>query len=388
VSNDDVQPHRDRSDRTLEDYPRPSVAVDSAVLTVDVRNGALGVVQHQRSDGGVHGGEWALPGTFLHQGETLADAVLRSLSEKVGLRGTRPQQLHVFDDPDRDDRGWVLSVAHVVLLLAEDVDPVLASRDDVRVVPVDDAVGQPFDHDVIVRLAVDRVRQDYALQPDPAGLLGEAFPLKALQALHDAVAPQPGPGESRPSIDTFRRYMVGKGLIQPTGEFARKERAGVMGKPAELYRRAGEGRDLTDVLGIRPVRKERNRADRRVDAGGPARTFQELDAHNVAPAIQELVDEVGARMPLALTVMPHYVAVRPVGTDRVAAYAKPLTLSVGLDPDDAVAVTDDHPDFRLERTSAATHHVHVPASALDDPARRHAARAVLEQGLARIGGGR
>ncbi|WP_206330493.1 NUDIX domain-containing protein [Modestobacter sp. KNN46-3] len=364
-------------DRSSAGHRRPSVAVDTAVLTVDVRNGALGVVQHQRR------GEWALPGTFLHEGETLADAVLRSLAEEVGLRGTRPQQLHVFEDPERDDRGWVLCVAHVVLLLAEDVDPVATSRDDVRVVSVDDAVGQPFDHDAIVRLAVDRVRQDYALQPDPAGLLGEAFPLKSLQALHDAVAPQPGPGESRPSIDTFRRYMVGKGLIQPTGEFARKERPGAMGKPAELYRRAGESRD---GLGIRPVRQERNRAERPADDAGSARTFGELGAHNVAPAIQRLVDEVGAEVPLTLTVMPHYVAVRPAGEERVAAYARPQTLSVGLDPDAAVTVADDHPDFRLERTSAATHHVHVPASALDEAARRQVARTALEQALARITG--
>ncbi|MCZ2813847.1 NUDIX domain-containing protein [Modestobacter sp. VKM Ac-2979] len=369
-------------DRSSGGHRRPSVAVDTAVLTVDVRNGALGVVQHQRR------GEWALPGTFLHEGETLADAVLRSLAEEVGFRGTRPQQLHVFEDTERDDRGWVLCVAHVVLLLAEDVDPVVASRDDVRVLPVDDAVGQPFDHEVIVRLAVDRVRQDYALQPDPAGLLGEAFPLKALQALHDAVAPQPGPGESRPSIDTFRRYMVGKGLIQPTGEFARKERPGAMGKPAELYRRAGDSRDATDVLGIRPVRQERNRAERPVDDAGPARTFGELGAQNVAPAIQRLVDEVGALVPLTLTVMPHYVAVRLVGEERVAAYARPQTLSVGLDPDAAVTVAEDDPDFRLERTSAATHHLHVPAAALDEPARRQVARAVLEQALARIAGAR
>ncbi|WP_369140949.1 NUDIX domain-containing protein [Modestobacter versicolor] len=360
------------------------MAVDTAVLVVDVGNGALGVVQHQRPGDG----EWSLPTTYMYEGETLADAVLRSLSQKVGLRGTRPQQLHIFDDPDRDDRGWVLSVAHVVLLLADDVDPVVASRDDVRVVPADDAVGQPFDRAVIVRLAVDRVRQDYALQPDPAGLLGESFPLKALQALHDAVAPRPGPGESRPSIDTFRRYMVGKGLIQPTGEFARKERAGVMGKPAELYRRAGESRDLTDVLGIRPVRKERNRAEQPVDDAGPVRTFGELGEHNVAPAIQRLVDDAGTQVPLTLTVMPHYVAVRPPGSERVAAYAKPLTLSVGLDPDDAVALAGGNPDFRLERTSAATHHVHVPAAALDDPARRQVARVALEQALGRIAGAR
>ncbi|MGY1753817.1 NUDIX hydrolase [Blastococcus sp. SYSU D01042] len=379
--------HRDSSNRTLADYPRPSVAVDTAVLVVDVAHGELGVLQHERSDSGAHGGEWALPGTFLHEGETLADAVLRSLAEKVGLRGTRPQQLHVFDDPDRDDRGWVLSVAHVVLLLGQDVDPVVAGRPDVRVVPVEDAVGQPFDHDEIVGLAVDRVRQDYALQPDPAGLLGEQFTLKALQALHDAVAPRPGPGEARPSIDTFRRYMVGRGLIRPTGQSARKEPgSSVMGKPAELYRRSADGRDPTDVLGIRPVRKDRNRTDRGGDASGPARSFRALTGHKVNPHIQRFVDEVGTRVPLTLTVMPHYVAVRPFGEERVAAYARPQTLSIGLDPADAVALTEDFPGFRLEQTSAATHHVHVPMLALADPDERRAAMSALERALTRVSG--
>ncbi|WP_345770676.1 NUDIX domain-containing protein [Blastococcus saxobsidens] len=364
------------------------MAVDTAVLVVDVRNAALGVLQHERPDGGAHGGEWALPGTFLHEGETLADAVLRSLAEKVGLRGTRPQQLHVFDDPDRDDRGWVLAVAHVVVVLGEDVDPVLANRPDVRVVPVEEAEGQPFDHDEIVRLAVDRVRQDYALQPDPAGLLGERFTLKALQALHDTVAPQPGPGEARPSIDTFRRYMVGRGLIQPTGLFARKQPgSSVMGKPAELYRRSADERDLTDVLGVRPVRKDRSRADRSGNATEPARSFQPLTGHKVNTHIQSLVDEVAGQVALTLSVMPHYVAVRPLGEERVAAYARPQTLSVGLDPDDAVAVTGRFPAFRLERTSAATHHVHVPVLALVDPVVRRAAMDALERALVRVAGG-
>ncbi|CCH89519.1 NUDIX hydrolase (modular protein) [Modestobacter italicus] len=359
------------------------MAVDTAVLVVDVRGGALGVLQHQREDGGAQGGRWALPGTFLHEGETLADAVLRSLAEKVGLRGTRPQQLHVFDDPGRDDRGWVLSVAHVVLLLADDVAPVLSRRADLRVVPAEEVAGLPFDHDEIVRRAVDRTRQDYALQPDPAGLLGETFTLRGLQALHDAVAPQPGPGETRPSMDTFRRYMVGKALIHPTGELARKEPgSSVMGKPAELYRRSADSRDLTEVLGVRPVRRDRNRAERPATDAGPARSFGELTGSKVDPRIQDLVDVVGGQVPLTLTVMPHYVAVRAAGEERVAAYAKPLTLAVRLDPDDAVALTADHPDYRLERTSAATHHVHVPASALTGPGRQ-VARAALERALAR-----
>src|SRR3954467_12064695 len=114
--------YRDSSGRRLVDYPRPSVAVDTAVLTPDAERGLL--VLLVRRDSAQRKDAWALPGTFLHEGETLADAVLRSLDQKAGIRGQAPRQLHVFDDPERDDRSWVLSVAHVVLLPPAVVDPV------------------------------------------------------------------------------------------------------------------------------------------------------------------------------------------------------------------------------------------------------------------------
>src|SRR6478735_1713941 len=106
--------HRDSSGRALADYPRPSVAVDTALLTLDADLG-LAVLEVRRPSGT----GWALPGTFLHEGETLADAVDRSLRIKANVRGLQPRQLHVFDDPDRDDRGWVLSVAHVEVVRPE-----------------------------------------------------------------------------------------------------------------------------------------------------------------------------------------------------------------------------------------------------------------------------
>ncbi|GAB3316402.1 NUDIX domain-containing protein [Geodermatophilus aquaeductus] len=215
--------YRDASGRRLVDYPRPSVAVDTAVLTPNPSEGLQ--VLLVRRDSAQRKDAWALPGTFLHEGETLADAVLRSLEQKAGLRGQAPRQLHVFDAPERDDRGWVLSVAHVVLLAADVVRPVVAARpDDVRLRPVEDATGLPFDHDDIVRMAVAEVRSSYAERPDPDRLLLEPFTLRDLRRLHEAVA-----GE-RLQPDVFRRHV--KDHLVSTGEMTR----GSVGRPAELFR--------------------------------------------------------------------------------------------------------------------------------------------------------
>lgn len=213
----------------LEDYPRPSVAVDTAVLTVpDGSDSRLSVLLVRR-EGTHRRGQWLLPGTFIHPGETLASAALRALRDKAGIEGLRPRQLHVFDDPGRDDRGWVLSVAHVDVVPAERL-----SRSPNRgsaLVPVDDVADLAFDHDDIVRRAATAVRRDYAEQPDPSGLRPEPCTLYELQKLHEAVAGQ------RLVKDTFRRAM--QPHLTPTGDM----REGTVGKPARLWVRHTRSRD-------------------------------------------------------------------------------------------------------------------------------------------------
>jgi 8-oxo-dGTP diphosphatase len=201
------------SSRPLESYPRPSVAVDTAVLTVDE---VLSVLLVEAVDG------WRLPGTFLHEGETLANAVLRSLRMKAGVTGLRPKQLHVFDDPKRDDRGWVLSVAHLDAVPTSElaIDTSIA-----RITPVDELPPLPYGHEVIVARAVDELRAEYREHPDPRGLLREPFSLRDLQWMHEAVA-----GTELPR-DTFRRAMEPQ--LLPTGETG----LGSVGKPARLFTR-------------------------------------------------------------------------------------------------------------------------------------------------------
>jgi 8-oxo-dGTP diphosphatase len=203
--------YRDSNGKLLSDYPQPSVAVDTAVLTV--HEGALHVVLVQNDTG------WRLPGTFVHEGETLAQAVLRSLREKAGIEGLQPRQLHVFDEPSRDDRGWVISVAHLVVVPESSVA-------GVKLISVDAAHDLVYDHSTIIQLAVDSLRNGYRTSPDPEHLLGAVFTLLELLRLHEAIL-----GE-RLGKDTFRRRMLRK-LVQTNAYHQ-----GTAGKPAQIFRRA------------------------------------------------------------------------------------------------------------------------------------------------------
>lgn len=203
---------------SLIEYPRPSIAVDVAVLTI--RNGRLQVVVVDHRFGGL-----ALPGTFLHRGERLVAAASRALADKAGLSAVQFAQLKVLDDPDRDERGWVLSVAHSGAVPDRELPP------GVQLMPVmagRSAAELMFDHGAMVELAVEQLRRRYATTLDPGGLLDETFTVLQLRQLYQAVY------DRELLKDTFRRYVIG--AIEATGETDVS-----LGRPAELFRRRPQG---------------------------------------------------------------------------------------------------------------------------------------------------
>ena len=203
--------YRDSSDKLLTDYPRPSLAVDTAVLTVKEGVLCVALVQNEKRR--------RLPGTFVHDRETLADAVLRSLHDKAHIMGLRPRQLQVFDASNRDTRGWVISVAHLVAAPQ-------ASISKAELTPVSEVRDLAFDHDLILDLAVSTLRASYRASADPERLLGPEFTLLELLRLHSAIAGEPI------GKDTFRRRVLGE-LVE-TDDY----QPGLVGKPAKLFRHA------------------------------------------------------------------------------------------------------------------------------------------------------
>src|ERR1700712_2875162 len=224
---------KDSTDRSLRDYPQPSIAVDIAVLTVPApltEKSQLHVLIHRRRDGFAEG-NWALPGTLLHKRERLPKAELRALRLKTRVEGVTPVQLEVFDDPDRDSRGGVLSVAHAALLPYEPLAAAIAGNDDATLVPVQEGgLAQlpdrqrrlPFDHERIVELASAWAAREYAVATDPYGLLAAPFTLTQLRQVHQAVEGR------RWQKDVFRRRV--DGTLQQVGGQA----VVTTGRPAAL----------------------------------------------------------------------------------------------------------------------------------------------------------
>lgn len=114
-----------------------------------------------------------------------------------------------------------MSVAHLVVVPEASV-----VRSDLT--PRDEVGHLVYDHEKILRLAVDTLRGEYAAAPDPEGLLGSEFTLLELLRLHLTIT-----GETL-GKDTFRRRMIGQ--LEETGEYQQ----GVVGKPAKLFRRKAE----------------------------------------------------------------------------------------------------------------------------------------------------
>lgn len=223
----------------LAQFRGPHVAVDVALFTVapGVERGLaqLAFLVVKRLDG-LEKGSWALPGRMVREREQLSVAVAAALRDKCGLTGIEPKQLRVFDEPTRDSRGWVMSVAHLTVQHWEVVEEALSQNPNLalgyvlpgthfRMELPDEQKDLPFEQDLIVQYAVQDLKLRYSTEPDPDRFLGSTFTIYQLRKAHEAVLGQ------ELDKDVFRRKMEPK--LQKTSEMS----SGGVGKPAELFRR-------------------------------------------------------------------------------------------------------------------------------------------------------
>src|ERR1700744_2945539 len=99
--------------KPFHSYQNPALAVDLVVFGYSARE--LSVLLLNRKDNPFEGG-WTLPGAFLQMEEHFSDTCSRILRTKLGMDKLYLEQLYTFDDPGRDPRGRVVSVAYYALV--------------------------------------------------------------------------------------------------------------------------------------------------------------------------------------------------------------------------------------------------------------------------------
>lgn len=199
----------------------PAVAVDIVVFTVVERTLQVLLTLRPRAP---FKDCWALPGGSVDANESADDAAGRELEAKTGVSGVFLEQLYTFSDPERDPRARVISIAYYALVAAERLrqggtrearwfDAALSSGEQLA-----------FDHDRIVKTALERIRGKLEYAPIGFQLLPERFTLTEIQQVYEAIL---GHGMDKRN---FRAKLLKSGSVSEVNAY----RTGAH-RPARLY---------------------------------------------------------------------------------------------------------------------------------------------------------
>lgn len=204
-------------------YARPALTVDAVVFGWSTASLEVLLIRRGLAP---FKGRWALPGGFVHVGESPDTAVRRELREETGLGDIYLEQLATFGEPDRDPREHTVTVAYFALVNRAGHDA-RADTDaaDAAWHPAAPPPSLAFDHRRILDAALERLRGKVRYQPIGFELLPEVFPLRELQRLYETILGRP--------LDkrNFRKKVLSMGILRETDEFEH----GVTKRPARLY---------------------------------------------------------------------------------------------------------------------------------------------------------
>ncbi len=167
------------------EYPRPSVTTDCVIFGFDGVEIRILLIE-RAADPFI--GRWAFPGGFVDMDESTEDAAKRELFEETGVENVFIEQLYTFSEVNRDPRSRVISVVYYALVRISDYT-IIAGDDakNVKWFKLDEVPPLAFDHDRILRVALNRLKAKIRYQPIGFELLDKKFTIPELQLLYESI---------------------------------------------------------------------------------------------------------------------------------------------------------------------------------------------------------
>ncbi|SDN61399.1 ADP-ribose pyrophosphatase YjhB, NUDIX family [Paenibacillus sp. yr247] len=160
-------------------------------------------------------GQWALPGGFCKESESMYECALRELQEETGVTDVHMEYFNVYSKPGRDPRGWILSHAFFALVNEKWLAKRRADDDaaDVRLFPLEEALRMElaFDHKEILMDALKEIRDKMLTTTIAKEFLPEEFTISELYQVIQTVVPD---FEERNFIRKITSTQSRKGIIE------------------------------------------------------------------------------------------------------------------------------------------------------------------------------
>ena len=167
-----------------KEHSKVWVSVDCIVFGFENNKLKLLIGRRQMDPGR---GEWSLYGGFVKADESLEDAAHRVLNDLTGMKKIYMKQVGAFGAIDRDPGERVISVAYCALINVNDYDDKLREQYGLQWVNIDALPKLYSDHNLMVRKAVNLLRQRIKTEPLSFNLLPDLFTLTQLQHVFEVI---------------------------------------------------------------------------------------------------------------------------------------------------------------------------------------------------------
>jgi len=132
-------------------YFKPNVAAD--IVLFGLNKDKLNVLLIKRKNE-PFADSWALPGGHIESTDMSVDhTALRELAEETSVSGVKLRQFHTFSGPDRDPRGYSISIGYIGVIYET---PKIKGHDDAKDAKwfrLDNLPKLAFDHAYIIESA-------------------------------------------------------------------------------------------------------------------------------------------------------------------------------------------------------------------------------------------
>ena len=163
---------------------RMLVAVDCIIFGFDGQELKLLVIKRSFEP---EKGRWSLMGGFVQPEESSENAAFRVLKQLTGLEDVYMEQLYAFTGPHRDPLERTISIAYFSLIDINKYEKQISTEYHPEWFPIKKIPALVFDHEMMVKMAKDKLRYKASHHPILFELLAEKFTLPQLHNLYETV---------------------------------------------------------------------------------------------------------------------------------------------------------------------------------------------------------